>query len=248
MHQETCGLFGKIPQQSDFISHHFPDTFTDQWHHWMQACISISREQLGDEWLSHYMVSPVWQFALMPGLVSEHAVLGVVIPSVDEVGRYFPVVLGHSGQHDTWSAYLNGEAWYQQIQKIALLALAEETSYSQLLGELESLPTPEFETLAIYKTQSSLQAFKGNQITQQSDGIDKNEFVLSLTSNAYKQIYGDHSLWWTAGSEAVAPCLAVSSGLPDPGQYAAMLDGQWQHWGWAEECIITNTTAEGAQQ
>lgn len=235
--QESCGLFGKIPQQSDFVTHHLPESFIEHWHHWLQSCISISQEQLHDEWLEKYMVSPVWHFALMPNIAHEKSVVGIMIPSVDQVGRYFPSIVAHTGDHDIWSAYLNGGTWYQAAEKIALMSLADDATYSQLIGELESLAPPEFEALPNYVTQASMNAFKSNQIVQQDAEQSPEALALSLIPKAIQHRYGKHSLWWTKGSERVDPCFAISTDLPDPGQYASMLDGDWQQWGWNEEII-----------
>jgi type VI secretion system protein ImpM len=238
--QELCGLFGKIPHQSDFVTHHLPVSFTEHWHHWLQSSISISREQLEEEWLERYMISPVWYFSMMPGIAHEKSVAGVVIPSVDEIGRHFPLTIAHTGEHDCWAAYLYGEEWYNAIEQIALLALADDVTYTRLIGELEALETPEFSALPNYTTQSAMHAFKSGQVISQSPQQTKQDLALSLLPQAYKQRYGQHSLWWTKGSSTVNPCLAISSNLPDPGQFAAMLDGNWQRWGWTEESIHDN--------
>lgn len=238
--QELCGLFGKIPQQSDFVTHHLPESFVEHWHHWLQSCISISQEQLGDDWLNHYMISPVWHFALMPGILHEKSIVGVMIPSVDDIGRYFPSIIAHIGEHDIWSAYLTGQNWFEGADKAALFSLADNVSYSQMIERLETLETPEFDALPQYTSQSATHAFKGNQVVPHTNEKTPNELALSLLPKAFQQRYGNHSLWWTQGSEHISPCLAISSDLPDPGQYAAMLDGHWQQWGWTEEAIIEN--------
>ena len=41
-----------------------------------------------------------------------------------------------------------------------------------------------------------------------------------------------HSLWWTQGSQQVAPCVLVHRGLPAARSFTALLDGQWQLHGW----------------
>ncbi len=243
--QESCGLFGKVPQQSDFVTHHLPESFIEHWHHWLQSCLSISQEQMGDDWLNQYIVSPVWHFALMPSIAHEKSIVGVMIPSVDQVGRYFPSIVAHAGDHDIWSAYINGSDWFDAAEQVALSSLADEASYSQLIGDLETLSPPAFEPFCTYVTQSSMNAFKGNQVIQQTEQQDPSSFALSLLPKAYQQRYGAHSLWWTKGSESINACLAVSTNLPDPGQYAAMLDGDWQQWGWSEDAVSENN--EGSQ-
>src|SRR6185312_8489156 len=40
------------------------------------------------------------------------------------------------------------------------------------------------------------------------------------------------ALWWTDGSDLVAPCWLCSRGLPPAGGFAAMLAGSWDGFGW----------------
>ncbi|MBX2809963.1 MAG: type VI secretion system-associated protein TagF [Cellvibrionaceae bacterium] len=238
--QKRCGLFGKAPQKSDFICHNLPESFTEYWHAWLQSSLSISQEQLGGQWLGHYLISPIWHFAIMPSIAYKQAVVGVMIPSVDEVGRYFPITIAHMGNYNVWSAYLQGEYWYKDIEKVALMTLADEVTYNTLIAELEALPIPELDPLPDYQTVSAPHAYKGNQHFEQTKGMTNSDLAVSLLPKLYDQQLGRHSLWWTKGSETVPSCLAVSNNIPDPGQFAAMLDGQWLHWGWVEEHIKEN--------
>ena len=48
---------------------------------------------LGDAWLPAWLEAPVWRFALIPGTCGPGAVLGLWLPSVDRIGRYFPLTL-----------------------------------------------------------------------------------------------------------------------------------------------------------
>ena len=50
-----------------------------------------SRTAMGDDWLPAFLESPVWRFALPRGLCGERAALGLMLPSVDRAGRYFPL-------------------------------------------------------------------------------------------------------------------------------------------------------------
>jgi serine/threonine protein phosphatase PrpC len=43
---------------------------------------------------------------------------------------------------------------------------------------------------------------------------------------------GAYGVWWTAGSERVAACALITSGLPGPDEFVAMLDGDWAGRGW----------------
>lgn len=229
-----CGLFGKLPQQADFVNRHLPEGFTEYWHHWLQAGMSVSGEQLGDDWLEAYLTSPVWRFALSPGVCAPRAVVGVLIPSVDEVGRYFPLTVAHAGPHRPWEAYLSGEAWFDAAEQVALSALDEQIGYMRLIESLEELPAPSFEPLPRFRT---VPASSGAAAawTISTHGADPERMVPGLLERVYSRHLGPYSLWWTAGSEQVDPCALVCAGLPEAGQMAAMLDGDWNRWGWGSE-------------
>ncbi len=64
------------------------------WDPWLAESVSQSRGKLGDRWLDCYLTSPVWRFAISAGLCGESAWVGVIMPSVDKVGRYYPMTLG----------------------------------------------------------------------------------------------------------------------------------------------------------
>ncbi len=234
MTTENCGLFGKLPQHAEFVNHFLPEEFTESWHNWLQASISVSREQLGDQWLDYYLTSPVWCFAIMPGIIGPQGAVGVMLPSVDEVGRYFPLSLLHLGDHQVWSAYLHGNPWFESIEQIGLKALSETVTYSEFIGQFESLATPEFPEVIAYDIKSAIHSPNSGYKVSQGNH-NHQELVVSLLSDIYKRSFNQHSLWWTAGSEYIEPCLLVSNGLPDTAQFAAMLDGRWQQWGWPEQ-------------
>ncbi|GAL04531.1 protein phosphatase ImpM [Photobacterium aphoticum] len=61
----------------------------DSWSEWQQAILSVSREQLGEEWADCYLTSPVWHFALSPGACGKQGMVGTLMPSIDQVGRHF---------------------------------------------------------------------------------------------------------------------------------------------------------------
>ena len=53
--------------------------------------LAASRAALGDDWLAAWNVAPIWRFALPPGDCGPDAALGLWMPSVDRVGRQFPL-------------------------------------------------------------------------------------------------------------------------------------------------------------
>src|SRR5690625_7848268 len=86
----VAGFFGKLPAHGDFIHRGLPTRCVSIWDESLQGVIGASREQLGGNWLDIYLTSPIWRFALSPGLVDEHVWAGIFMPSVDRVGRSLP--------------------------------------------------------------------------------------------------------------------------------------------------------------
>lgn len=67
--------------------------FTTRWDEWVAEMFVQSRSRLNSDWLAAWLQAPVWRFALAGGLCGPDAALGLWMPSVDSVGRYYPLLL-----------------------------------------------------------------------------------------------------------------------------------------------------------
>ena len=68
----VTGFYGKIPSKGDFVQRRLDRAFTNSWDDWLQGCMDSSRARLDSDWLAKYLVSPLWRFALPPGIFSEN--------------------------------------------------------------------------------------------------------------------------------------------------------------------------------
>jgi len=93
LQEAAIGFHGKIPARGDFVQAGLPRAFTDPWDQWMQRVVAASRSSLGEAWLPAWLEAAVWRFALTPGTCGRDAVIGLWMPSVDAVGRYYPLTL-----------------------------------------------------------------------------------------------------------------------------------------------------------
>ena len=89
----TVGFFGKLPSHGDFIERRVGSAFRDLWDEWMQRCIVESQQALAGRWLDCYLTSPMWRFYLCDGVAGVGSYAGLLLPSVDRVGRYFPLTV-----------------------------------------------------------------------------------------------------------------------------------------------------------
>ncbi len=85
------GLFGKIPMRGDFLSSALPRSFQDKVEHWVRAGFVEAKKN--PNWHSEYLSSPIWQFATARGYFDNNAWCGIIMPSVDAVGRNFPMII-----------------------------------------------------------------------------------------------------------------------------------------------------------
>lgn len=93
----AIGFFGKLPTRGDFLRVDLPRSFVDPWDEWLQRVLEASRAALGEAWVPAWLEAPIWRFALTPGICGPNGVGGVLMPSVDSAGRYFPLTLAGIG-------------------------------------------------------------------------------------------------------------------------------------------------------
>jgi len=88
------GFFGKLPGHGDFVRAGLPEEIVEGWDDWLRAGLAESRTALGKAWRDAFLEAPVWRFRFAPGLLAAPGLAGVMAPSVDRAGRYFPLMLG----------------------------------------------------------------------------------------------------------------------------------------------------------
>lgn len=86
------GWFGKLPGMGDFAHRRLPEAFRERLDHWLHDGLLRLRERHAD-WTERYLAGPLWFFVLGNGVAGARAWLGVLMPSVDGVGRYFPFIV-----------------------------------------------------------------------------------------------------------------------------------------------------------
>jgi type VI secretion system protein ImpM len=220
----SAGYFGKLPAVGDFVSQGLDGELLRPWQEWMQTCIAISQAQLQSKWLDYYIVSPVWRFALSPGICGGSAVAGVWIPSIDKVGRYYPLTMAAPINATAANLLVTGSAWYDAAADLLVTTLNPEFEFSELGSRCMQLP--ELQNYPAANAQHELQHNPRGTAYCGVHNAASDLLHLSLT-----QQYPRYSLWWTEGSDLLMPCCLIATGLPAASGFAAFLDGNWENWG-----------------
>lgn len=133
------GFFGKIPARGDFVRSGLPGSFINPWDSWLQSVLPESRAVLGDGWLSAWLEAPVWRFLIHPGICGSAAVLGVFMPSVDRVGRHFPLTCVRLGTNSAGLAATGG-GFLEAAEAAGIAALTDDIDPEALIGRLRLAP------------------------------------------------------------------------------------------------------------
>jgi type VI secretion system protein ImpM len=210
----TPGFYGKLASRGDFVSRGLPQSFIGPWDSWLAAGL-LASQSLGDRWLNAYLVSPLWRFMVAPGVCGPQAAVGVVMPSIDRVGRYFPLTVAVLLDHEADPASVIGgsDSWFEQVEQLLLSTLSVEASFEAFDAALETLGSP----TCLPRTPSSRIAG-----LQRFDATDPKARMIALAEQACEGA----SVWWGQGSERIAPGLLRCQGLPAAADFAQFLLGQ----------------------
>ena len=123
----AVGWYGKIPGTGDFIARRVSPSFREPWDRWLQQAMAGSQRRLGAGWRDAFLSMPAWRFVLGPGVLDANAWAGLMVPSVDAVGRYFPLTVACAlppASLDAAATLLGAARWFDEIEAIALEAIA----------------------------------------------------------------------------------------------------------------------------
>ena len=227
------GLFGKLPAHGDFIQRNLSTDFINPWDEWLQHFIASSQQQMGEAWLDIYLTSPIWRFVFSPGVVDQHSWGGIVLPSVDRVGRYFPfsILMRLPAGLNPLEFLSTQLSWYEHMEDIALRALDGELTADDLLEEFASVP---FEAESLYSRNGAPDDRSTMVIDTPLEDGTVTPAGWYLLDAMLTRSSASYSAWSTLGSERVASCMFTVNGLPPIDGIPAMLDGHWQHWNWQQ--------------
>jgi type VI secretion system protein ImpM len=227
------GLYGKLPILGDFVSRRLPAAFVQTWDAWIQQALSASREQLDAKWLEYYLTSPIWRFILSPGNCCDRASAGILMPSVDKVGRYFPLTLAAMIEDQDSLPYLfiTAADWFDRLEQLALTALEDDVDLNEFDRKLQDqLLSPPVPTTRIHNKRDNLKNKNGDALIRiEMERLEQIPTAfINLGACLLNQFFPAYSLWATNGSEQMKPSLLAYRGLPPVNSFSDFLVGKWQ--------------------
>jgi type VI secretion system protein ImpM len=240
----SVGFFGKLPSNGDFLQRRVPQAFLDVWDPWLQECVHTSRESLQEAWLPAYLTSPVWRFVLPEAICGSGAYAGILAPSVDRVGRYFPMTIVTQVDVDAnpLDFAMQRRSWFDALESLLVTAVGEaevdlewfDAQVIEHTGFLDGELEPSGPGLKDLFQRSQFPKQGGYWRTPLASA---GSLQAAVNAFAYRELSAQlrpASVWWTEGSGASAPAWLTLRGLPAPDRFGAMLNGQWPQHGWAD--------------
>lgn len=223
----VASLFGKLPAKRDFLTLNVSRAFLDVWEPWLQKSVATSRQVLGEGWQEAFRNAPIWRFWIGSGFCGQ-AALGAFMPSVDAVGRYFPLTIyavEAPGMTLASPEIDTHEAWLHQVEDLLLTALDPGTDYDAVAAAVAALPSPQqTETAAAV---AGLVRLADGGVLIRDFGADLPVAIRSARRLDHRRSFAGQTVWWTIGGEGYPPTAFVDTRMPDPVLFAPFLTGQF---------------------
>ncbi|WP_117190288.1 type VI secretion system-associated protein TagF [Rhizobium terrae] len=140
---DRIGFFGKLPTHGDFVSTGMGSGLQSEFDIWLQAGLQAVQQQFGTDWERHFRAMFSWRFIIERGLWGPATIAGVLVPSLDRVGRSFPLVVATQLPAFTDHPrllYLD-ETWFTAAEAIAETSARRDFDIEQFTASLKRLRT-----------------------------------------------------------------------------------------------------------
>ena len=211
------GWHGKLPSLGDFASRRLAPGFLATWDTWLASGLQQLRQRDPAGWLAAYLANPTRRFLLMPGVLpgaaGQQAWAGVLMPSVDRVGRYFPFTIAQplplpASTEQMQSLWF----WLGRLDELAADALQDDWTVDRLEAELARMAGPGLAPLAV--ALPGLPKIAGALVSMALPaGLDITQLI-GIEAQALWLQQAQGLAYWYATSDLQSPSLCISRGLP----------------------------------
>ncbi|RYF32101.1 MAG: type VI secretion system-associated protein TagF [Comamonadaceae bacterium] len=201
--QASIAWYGKLPSLGDFAGRRMSHALTGEWDAWLRAGMDELRRADDTNWPETFVNAPLWFFVAHVA-ASGSPVIGALAPSMDRVGRYYPLTVmatatrpGSSfGEDAAVKAFLAGARSAIVEARRRTLSVDElDLRVNRLPNPFEPYPQAEREPSLIDDILSDL---SGASLVHLSNAAEHGDNVLLPTLDWRRQTADprEQSLWW----------------------------------------------------
>ena len=192
----------------------------------MQACVSASRDTLGESWQQAYLTAPIWRFWLGADICGA-TVVGALMSSLDGVGRYYPLTLFAYADPGNAIAPPDIDAhdkWLTAGEDLLLSTLDKDLKFEAIAGALDQLAAPAQQPTDA--PPEGMLTLKQGAIASGLTAGSFSDLFASLRSANHSSIYSAASFWWTVGGGEYPALAFCCRRMPDPFLFTNMMTGR----------------------
>lgn len=226
------GWYGKLPALGDFASRRLAPAFISLWDAWLQRGMAASRANLQGRWADVYLNGPLWNFILMPGVLGDTAWAGTMMPSVDKVGRHFPltIALELAPQAELIRSVLAAQDWFAAIDQVALDSLNVDCGLDEFEGRLAATAFPALEAHRAEDDARRVDRWwsatpAASMALALSDKAAMRDLFEAAGLMSLSRAGAGRSLWWSEAAEGGAVRLLAFPGMPTERDFTQLLEG-----------------------
>jgi type VI secretion system protein ImpM len=220
------GWYGKLSGLGDFASRRLDAEWVRSCDQWLSEGLRDSQHALGDRWLELYLAAPIWRFAWAPGVIDQRWWFGLLMPSCDSVGRYFPLLIAQSRPQPPADRFAldHLELWWESLTRSAMATLDPATTVDAFEAALQEAPPWATATGRTLLTPTS--AYRRERY-QTAAGTSLHDVLGELAGQRLLQSLQGVTMWWPVNHPGEPGALTLHSGLPSGPAFAALVNGQW---------------------
>lgn len=214
------GFFGKLPGYGDFLTRGLPPSFIRPWDAWLGVGLANVEQRLGRNWAERFAEDPPLRFALAPGTCGPLPWIGVLVPSHDRVGRWYPLTVAASPENrPRWRDCIGDDGtWAQALETVARAGARgglDQAALERSIPELYSVSDDGPEVASVLPT--------GLRCLALEDDRELRDLSAALAGDDLSPLAGPLSLWWTG---ALAGLVRYAySGLPSGQDFLRLIPG-----------------------
>jgi type VI secretion system protein ImpM len=199
-----------------------------------------SKARLGAGWRDAFLSMPPWRFVLGAGLVTPSAWAGLMLPSVDAVGRYFPLTVAtplSEASLDLVATLLAAAPWFDAIEEIALSAIAPKADTHAIDAAFAARAfCSEWLRPGATRTEADstvpMRSAQPQLLCVALDDRPLDDAAGTQLAAMGTRLAEPAAAWLAEPSEVMERHVLLTETLPSAAAFCAMMDGHWLEHGW----------------